>query len=146
MKASKDNHRTKKLIIECIFLCFNIEDMKLVSLIFLVVHRYNLYPAHPCMYIHTYFLDLLTNSFMYQSQCVQCTLLLLKNCTVNISFCTTFLFVKKKFSMGRGICISMLQTLIPAKQDSITRNCQILALEHILFHSFLIDKKLSPIY
>lgn len=40
----------------------------------------------------------------------------------------------------------MLQTLIHAKQDSITRNCQILALEHILFHSFLIDKKLSPIY
>lgn len=100
MKTSQDNHRTKKLTIDCIFLCFNIEDMKLVSLIFLVVHRYNLYPAHPCTYV--YFLDLLTNSFMYQSQCVQCTLLLLENCTVNISFCTTFLFVKKKYSMGQG--------------------------------------------
>lgn len=48
--------------------------------------------------------------------------------------------------MGWEICISMQQTLIHDKQGSIIRNCQILELEHILFHSFLIDNKLSPIY
>lgn len=65
----------------------------------------------------------------------------------SITVLSNLFFCQKKYTVGWGVCISMQQALIHVKQqDSITRNCQILVLEHILFHTFLIDKKLSPIY